>query len=61
MYNTEVKRAQAKIHSMSLRLYESKHDTLYTIFKPFIKNQARKVGWNVCMCVCTSWLRWLNE
>lgn len=28
---------------MSLRMYESKHDVLYTIFKPIIKNQAKKV------------------
>lgn len=40
---TEIKRAQAKIHSMSLRIYDSKHDFVYSIFKPFIKAQARKV------------------
>ncbi len=39
----EIKRAQAKIHSMSLRMYESKHDTIYTLLKPFIKSQARQV------------------
>lgn len=47
-HHTDIKQAKAKIHSMSLRLYESKHDTLYAIFKPFIKNQARKVGSDTC-------------
>jgi hypothetical protein len=41
--SAEIKRATAKIHSMSLRLYDSKHDFLYSIFKPFIKNHARQV------------------
>jgi len=41
---TEVVRCEAKIHKMSMRVWDSKHDWLYTIFKPFIKSQIRKVG-----------------
>jgi len=38
----EVKRVKATIHRMSLRLYDAKHDWLYTLFHPFIKAQVRR-------------------
>lgn len=34
-------------------MYESKHDFLYTLLKPIIKNQARKVGMMLCLCMYT--------
>ena len=39
----EVVTARAKIHRMSLRVYESKHDFLYTIFNPYLKSQIKQV------------------
>lgn len=38
----EVKQVKCKIHRMSLRLYDAKHDWLYTLFHPFIKGAVRR-------------------
>lgn len=40
---TEVLQCNARLHKMSLRLYDSKHDWAYAIFKPMIKGQIKKV------------------
>lgn len=41
-HTLELRKCKAKIHRMSLRLYDAHHDFLYTIFHPFIKGQVRR-------------------
>lgn len=38
----EVLQAKAKVHRMGLRVFDSKHDWVYAIFKPVLKSQIKK-------------------
>lgn len=38
----EVLQAKAKVHRMGLRVFDSKHDWVYAIFKPVLKSQIKQ-------------------